>query len=91
MGGSSSDKGRDKITSHSRWLPGAGKDMPKAIRDRIVRDVNAVLSAPGVRKKLKAAGQEVIGGGPELLGDLVAKQRTRVIEISKFIDLKSAK
>jgi hypothetical protein len=33
----------------------------------------------------------VIGGGPELLGDLVAKQRTRVIEISKSIDLKSAK
>jgi tripartite-type tricarboxylate transporter receptor subunit TctC len=85
------EAGYDEFT----FVGGAGlfgwKDMPQSIRDRIVRDVNAVLSAPGVREKLKAAGQEVIGGGPELLGDLVAKQRTRVIEISKLIDLKSAK
>jgi hypothetical protein len=44
-----------------------------------------------VREKLKASGQEVIGGGPDLLRDFVAKQRARVIEISKFIDLNSAK
>jgi tripartite-type tricarboxylate transporter receptor subunit TctC len=77
------------------FVGGAGlfgwKDMPLAIRDRIVRDVNAVLSDPSVREKLKAAGQEVIGGGPELLSDLVAKQRARVIELSKSVDLKSAK
>jgi hypothetical protein len=62
-----------------------------AIRNRVVGDVNAVLSDPGVREKLTAAGQEVIGGGPELLRDLVSKQRARVIEISKIIDLKSAR
>ena len=48
-----------------------------------------MLSDLGVREKLKAAGQEVIGGGPELLRDLISKQRARVIEISKIIDLKS--
>lgn len=85
------EAGYDELT----FVGGAGlfgwKDMPYAIRDRIVRDVNAVLGDPGVREKLKAAGQEVIGGGPELLSDLVAKQWARVIEISKSIDLKSAK
>jgi tripartite-type tricarboxylate transporter receptor subunit TctC len=83
--------GYDEFT----FVGGAGlfgwKDMPQAIRDRIVTDVNAVLGDPEVREKFKAAGQEVIGGGHELLGDLLAKQRARVLEISKFIDLKSAK
>ena len=83
--------GYDEFT----FVGGAGlfgwKAMPQAIHDRVVTDVNAVLSDVGVREKLKASGQEVIGGGPELLKDLVAKQRTRVLEISKFIDLKSAK
>jgi len=85
------EAGYDEFT----FVGGAGlfgwKDMPHAIRDRTVRDVNTVLSDLGVREKLKAAGQEVIGGGPELLGDLVAKQRARVLEISKFVDLKSAR
>jgi len=85
------ETGYDEFT----FVGGAGlfgwKDMPQAIRDRIVTDVNTVLGDPGVREKLKAAGQDVIGGGPELLGDLVGKQRARVLEISKFIDLKSAK
>jgi tripartite-type tricarboxylate transporter receptor subunit TctC len=85
------EAGYDEFT----FVGGAGlfgwKDMPLAIRDRIVTDVNTVLGDPGVREKLKAAGQDVIGGGPELLSDLVSKQRARVIEISKFIDLKSAK
>jgi hypothetical protein len=65
--------------------------MPQAMRDRVIRDVNAVLTDPGVREKLKAAGQEVIGGDPALLSDLVAKQQARVLEISKFIDLKSTR
>jgi tripartite-type tricarboxylate transporter receptor subunit TctC len=65
--------------------------MPRTILDRIVTDANTVLRDQGVREKLKASGQEVIGGGPDLLRDFVAKQRARVIEISKFIDLKSAK
>jgi tripartite-type tricarboxylate transporter receptor subunit TctC len=85
------EAGYDEFT----FVGGAGlfgwKNMPQAMRDRVVRDVNAVLTDPGVREKLKGAGQEVIGGGPELLGDLVAKQRTRVLEMSKFIDLKSTR
>jgi tripartite-type tricarboxylate transporter receptor subunit TctC len=85
------EAGYDEFT----FVGGAGlfgwKDMPQAIRDRIVTDVNTVLADPGVREKLAAAGQELIGGGPELLGDLVAKQQARVLEISKFIDLKATR
>jgi tripartite-type tricarboxylate transporter receptor subunit TctC len=85
------EAGYDEFT----FVGGAGlfgwKDMPQAIRDRIVTDVNTVLGDPGVREKLQAAGQDVIGGGPELLRDLVGKQRARVLEISKIIDLKSAR
>jgi tripartite-type tricarboxylate transporter receptor subunit TctC len=85
------EAGYDEFT----FVGGAGlfgwKDMPQAIRDRIVRDVNTVITDPGVREKLKAAGQELIAGGPELLTDLVAKQRARVLELSKIIDLKSAR
>ncbi len=85
------EAGYDEFT----FVGGAGlfgwKDIPQTVHDRVVTDVNFVLSDPAVREKLKAAGQEVIGGGPELLRDLISKQRSRVIEISKIIDLKSAK
>ena len=77
------------------FVGGAGlfgwRDMPASIRQRVITSVNAVLSEPGVAEKLKAAGQQVIGGGPEALKDLVEQQRARVLEISKSIDLRAAK
>lgn len=77
------------------FVGGAGlfgwRDMPRATRERVVTSVNAVLSEPAVTEKLKAAGQQVIGGGPEVLKDLVEQQRARVLELSKSIDLKSAR
>ena len=77
------------------FVGGAGlfgwRDMPPAIRERVVTSVNAVLSEPVVAEKLKAAGQQVVGGGPDMLKDLVEQQRARVLEISKSIDLKSAR
>jgi tripartite-type tricarboxylate transporter receptor subunit TctC len=85
------EAGYDEFT----FVGGAGlfgwKAMPRAIHDRVVADTNAVLGDEGVREKLKASGQEVIGGGPDLLQDLIARQRARVLEISKLIDLKSAR
>ena len=85
------ETGYDEFT----FVGGAGlfgwKDMPPAISDRIVRDANVVLGNLDAREKLKAAGQQVIGGGPKLLSDLLAKQRARVLEISTLIDLKSTR
>jgi tripartite-type tricarboxylate transporter receptor subunit TctC len=77
------------------FIGGAGlfgwRDIPNSIRDRVIADVNAVLADDAVGEKLSLAGQQVIGGGPELLKDLVEQQRARVLEISKSIDLKSAR
>jgi tripartite-type tricarboxylate transporter receptor subunit TctC len=67
------------------------RDMPQSIREGVSTGVNAVLSEPAVAEKLKAAGQQVIGGSPEVLEDLIERQRARVLEISKMIDLRAAK
>ena len=83
------ESGYDEFT----FIGGAGlfgwRDMPQLIRDRIVDDVNAVLADSNVRQRLRAGGQDVVGGGPELLKDLIARQRTRVLELSGLLDLKS--
>jgi tripartite-type tricarboxylate transporter receptor subunit TctC len=88
---SAAESGYDEFT----FVGGAGlfgwRDMPSAIRERVVTSVNAVLSDAAVTEKLKAAGQQVIGGGPEVLKELVEQQKARVLEISKSIDLKSAR
>jgi tripartite-type tricarboxylate transporter receptor subunit TctC len=68
-----------------------GNDMPTSIRERVIADVNAVLSDAVITGKLTAAGQQVIGGGPEALKILVEQQAARVVEISKSIDLKSVR
>ena len=85
------EAGYDEFT----FVGGAGlfgwRDMPKAVSDRIIVDTNGVLGEPTVKDKLKAAGQQVIGGNSEALRSLIAAQSARVIEISKLIDLKSAK
>lgn len=85
------EAGYDELT----FVGGAGmfgsKNMPSSVRERIITDVNAVLSDAVVAGKLRAAGQQVIGGGPEALRRLVEQQAARVVEISKSIDLKSAR
>jgi tripartite-type tricarboxylate transporter receptor subunit TctC len=83
------EAGYDEFT----FVGGAGffgwRDMPLPVRERVIRDVNAVLGDARVVEKLKAAGQEVIGGGPDQLGQLIAQQRTRVLAISRSIDITS--
>jgi hypothetical protein len=49
------------------------------------------LRAAAVAGKLKAAGQQLIGGGSETLTKLVEQQKARVLEISKSIELKAAR
>lgn len=68
-----------------------GNDMPPSIRERVIADVNAVLSDAVIIGKLAAVGQQVIGGGPEVLRRLIDQQATRVLEISKSINLKSVR
>lgn len=88
---SAAEAGYEEFT----FIGGAGlwgwKNMPGPIRERVVADVNAVLSEAAVAAKLKATGQQVIGGGSETLAKLVDEQKARVLEISKLIELKSAR
>lgn len=65
--------------------------IPEPLRDRIVADANAVLAEPAVAERLKAGGQQIIGGGPEVLAKLIDQQIDRVMEISRSIDLRAAR
>jgi tripartite-type tricarboxylate transporter receptor subunit TctC len=82
------EAGYDELT----FIGGAGlfgwKNMPETLRNRIVADVNAVLADAGIAERLKAGGQQVIGGGPDALAKLIAQQTGKVLEMSKAIDLK---
>jgi tripartite-type tricarboxylate transporter receptor subunit TctC len=88
---STAESGYGELT----FVGGAGlfgwRNMPPAIRERVITSANGVLSEAAVAERLRAAGQQVIGGGPEALKKLVEQQRSRVLEISKSIDLKSAR
>ena len=86
-----SEAGYDELT----FIGGVGlfgwKDMPDGLRNRIVADTNTVLTETAVAERLKATGQQVIGGGPDILVRLIDQQTARVLEMSKSIDLKSAR
>jgi tripartite-type tricarboxylate transporter receptor subunit TctC len=86
-----SEAGYDELT----FIGGVGlfgwKDMPEGLRNRIVADTNTVLTETAAAERLKATGQQVIGGGPDILVRLIDQQTARVLEMSKSIDLKSAR
>jgi tripartite-type tricarboxylate transporter receptor subunit TctC len=86
-----SEAGYDELT----FIGGVGlfgwKDMSETLRNRIVADANGVLAQPAIAERLKASGQQVIGGGPDVLARLVEQQTARVLEMAKSIDLKTAR
>lgn len=68
----------------------AGKDTSVALRNRIATDVAAICQQPDIRRKLEAAGQNVLSGTAEELNAGIAKQRVWVGEINKIIDVRNA-
>jgi tripartite-type tricarboxylate transporter receptor subunit TctC len=86
-----SEAGYDEFT----FIGGVGlfdwKGISEALRNRIVADANRELGETTVVERLKASGQQVIGGGPDALAKLVDQQTARVLEMSKSIDLKTAR
>jgi tripartite-type tricarboxylate transporter receptor subunit TctC len=66
------------------------RDMPSALRDRIAGDVQAVAKNPVVRSRLEGAGQRPIGTTPEEFAAAIERQRVRIGEIARLIDLKAA-
>jgi tripartite-type tricarboxylate transporter receptor subunit TctC len=68
----------------------AGKAMSGALRNRIATDVAAICREPEVRRKLEAAGHNVLGGTTEELKAGIARQRAWVGEITEIIDIRNA-
>ena len=66
------------------------RDMPPALRDRISTDVREVASDPAVRSLIEASGQHVLGSTPGEFSAAIERQRTRIQQISRIVDLRNA-
>lgn len=62
----------------------APKGTPKAIVDRLSKEISEILKEPDVQEKLgKTMGMELVGGSPEQLRDLMAREIPRWAEVVK--------
>jgi tripartite-type tricarboxylate transporter receptor subunit TctC len=66
------------------------RDMPAALRDRISTDVRAVAGDPSVRSRIEAGGQHVLGSTPNEFSAAIERQRSRIQQISRIVDLRNA-
>jgi tripartite-type tricarboxylate transporter receptor subunit TctC len=64
--------------------------MPAELRNRIAADVAAICQEPEARRKLEAAGHNVLTGTAEELKVGIAKQRAWLGEVTKVIDIRNA-
>ena len=61
---------------------------PKAIVDKLNKDLNAVLAMPEIRQKIAEQGADVIGGPPEAFAKHIAAERekwSRVIRTANIV------
>jgi tripartite-type tricarboxylate transporter receptor subunit TctC len=65
------------------------RDMPTALRDRISADVQAVAKDPVVRARLEATGQGALGTTALEFEAAIERQRKRVGEIARLVNLKA--
>jgi tripartite-type tricarboxylate transporter receptor subunit TctC len=68
----------------------ASPAMPAELRNRTAADVAAICQEPEARRKLEAAGHNVLGGTAEELRAGIAKQRAWLGEVTKIIDIRNA-
>ena len=62
---------------------------PRAIVERLNREINAILAMPDVRAKLNAQGFELVGGTPEAFGKLIADDAARWAPVIRKLGLKT--
>lgn len=67
------------------------RDMPPALRDRISADVQAVAADPLVRSRIEASGAQVLGSTPGEFSAAIERQRVRIEQISRIVNLRNAK
>jgi tripartite-type tricarboxylate transporter receptor subunit TctC len=61
---------------------------PKAVIDRLNKDLNTVLAMPDMRQKIEEQGADVIGGPPEVFTKHIAAERekwSRVIKTANIV------
>ena len=66
------------------------RDMPPALRDRISADVRAVAGDPLVHSLIEAGGQTALGSTPDEFSAAIERQRMRIQQISRIVDLRNA-
>ncbi len=64
------------------------KGTPRAVIDKIQRDVREVLQTPAVKAQLLTLGQEVVGSTPEEFADAIRRDTAKYGPIVKSIGLK---
>jgi tripartite-type tricarboxylate transporter receptor subunit TctC len=67
-----------------------GAAMSDELRNRIAADVAAICQEPEARRKLEAAGHNVLGGTKDELQAGISKQRAWLREVTKIIDIRNA-
>jgi len=67
-----------------------GPAMSAELRNRIAADVAAICQEPEARRKLEAAGHNVLEGTTEELKGAITKQRAWLGEVTKIIDIRNA-
>jgi tripartite-type tricarboxylate transporter receptor subunit TctC len=67
---------------------GVPKDTPRAIIDRLNKEVNAALADPGMQKKLADLGGTIIPGTPEDFGKLLAGETEKWAKVVNAVGLK---
>ena len=76
------DRGSDGPVRLARYAAGAAR--------RISADVRAVAGDPSVRSRIEAGGQQVLGSTPNEFSAAIERQRSRIQQISRIVDLRNA-
>ena len=66
------------------------RDMPPKLRDKISADVQAISRDQHARSLIEASGQRVLGSSPDDFSAAIERQRTRIHEINRIVDLRNA-
>jgi tripartite-type tricarboxylate transporter receptor subunit TctC len=67
------------------------RGMARELRERIAKDVIAVVADPEITKRLVATGQAVRTGGPEDLAQTLRQQGDQAATVAKTLGLKAGK
>jgi tripartite-type tricarboxylate transporter receptor subunit TctC len=68
----------------------ASSALADAVAERVAGDVAEICRDPQVRGRLEAAGHKVLSGTTGELRSGIERERSRVAEVAKLIDIRNA-